>query len=116
MGPQLRELVLIAERKSDKFNLGIPRNAAGGAPLGLGQVPSLDFWVPLKGRRRPPTGTRPPITGVRGYAPDPISEKKEKIQNQISRIFSVFRFFSIASTAQAALADEIGTAKTIHKL
>jgi hypothetical protein len=53
---------------------------------------------------------------VRGYAPDPISEKKEKIQNQISRIFPVFRFFSIASTAQAALADEIGTAKTIHKL
>ena len=59
----------------------------GGAPLGLGQVPSLDFWVPLKRRQRLQLAPGPPITGCRGYGPDP-DWKKENIISKISLFFS----------------------------
>jgi hypothetical protein len=87
MGPQLRELVLIAERKS---NLGILRNAARRGTARAGTSTQSGFWVPLKGRQRPPTGTRPPITGCRGYGPDPISEKKKENPEKKLSDFSVF--------------------------
>src|SRR5262245_52951322 len=77
--------ILIAERKSDKFNLGTPRNAARRGRAARARTSTQSgFWVPLKGRQRLELAPGPLLRGVGGYGPDPISEKRFQKRKRIS--------------------------------
>src|SRR5262245_60897473 len=58
--------ILIAERKSDKFNLGTPRNAARRGTARARTSTQSGFWVPLKGRQRFQLAPGPLLRGVGG--------------------------------------------------
>src|SRR5262245_47788632 len=82
MGPQLRELVLIAERKSVNSIWGSPGMLPGGAPLGLEQVHSLDSGPILRTGRDSDRHPPPPPAAPGGLYRSRFQKKQKSFERK----------------------------------